>query len=234
MKMSYRDKVILIVLLVILVWVIGVMYFIKPKLDDLDAANKEYDAAVLTLESKKAEIEADKNLKERVNEAYDRVIKLCDVFYDQMTSDEVSTKIDTLLDDDKIENDSLTISAYSATTLDTVDPSAAELVTDFDRIAKESRELGQTVDLNQIVSEVEGASGPVPVPSYTVSFGFKCKLDDLKNFLDNLIGAEHKSLVVTDCSIDDVSEDEVTGQATMVLMMMPRIANPIAADEAAS
>ena len=65
MKLSYRDKVVLIVLLVIAIWVVGVMYFIKPKFEELDTANKEYDEQVTLLNKKKDEIKQDEGLKER-------------------------------------------------------------------------------------------------------------------------------------------------------------------------
>lgn len=243
MKLNYRDKVILIVLLVILVWAIGIMYFIKPKFDDLDAANKELDAAVLDLEKKQAEIEADKDLPQRVEDAFARVTNLSDTFYDKMKSDAVSTLIDTLLDKDNIENDSMSISAYSSATLDFINATPMEATTDVDKLAQASQQLGESeiIDATEVV---EGAEGPVVVPAYTVTFGFECKLDDLKVFFDHLIEPEsdkiediaiHKSLVVTDCVIDDVTaEDTVTGNMTMVLMMMPRMENPIDKDNAAN
>ena len=90
MKLSYRDKVILIVLLVILVWVIGVMFFIKPKFEELDDANKEFDNQVLVLENKKNEIKADEGLEDRVREAYNEVTNITKNFYDKMTTEEVS------------------------------------------------------------------------------------------------------------------------------------------------
>ena len=142
MKLSYRDKVILIILLVVLVWVIGVMFFIKPKFEDLDTANKEFDERVLVLNNKKEEIKADEDLPERVKEAYSKVTNIANNFYDVMPSDDVSELVDNLLDEDNIENDRLTISSYSSVTLNFINPSRTQKATDIETIANAANAIG--------------------------------------------------------------------------------------------
>lgn len=231
MKLTYRDKVVLITLVVILVWVLGVMFFIKPKFEDLDKANKDYDTAVTELENKKALIKADEGLEDRVKEAYQESIKVAENFYDKMTSDEVSTQMDNLLDEDGITNDSLSISQYSQATLSYIDAVPVQLETDVDRLAQQSAELGKTA--SEDVQEVTADTESVKVPAYTVSFGYSCTLEQLQSFLDKLLTRNEKSLVVTNCTIGDINEEEITGQMTMVLMMMPRLQNPLEANKTA-
>lgn len=225
MKLNYRDKVILISLLVIFVWVIGVMFFIKPKFEELDTANKEFDAQVLVLNAKKEEIAADEGLEDRVKEAYKEVTNIANNFYAKMTTDEVSTKVDELLDDVKITNDSLSISQYGSATLAFINGTPVEAQTEIDRIAK--TELNPTEGVTEVVTPEETAKGPVTVPAYTIEFGFSCKLDDLKTFFENLRSNNEKSLVVTDCSIADINEETITGEMTLCLMMMPRMEDPL-------
>ena len=231
MKLTYRDKVVLITLVVILVWVLGVMFFIKPKFEDLDQANKDYDTAVTDLENKKALIKADEGLEDRVKEAYQESIKVAENFYDKMTSDEVSTQMDNLLDEDGITNDSLSISQYSQATLSYINAVPVQLETDVDRLAQQSAELGKTgsEDIQEVTADTES----VAVPAYTVSFGYSCTLEQLQSFLDKLLTRNEKSLVVTNCTIGDINEEEITGQMTMVLMMMPRLQNPLEANKTA-
>jgi len=225
MKLNYRDKVILISLLVILVWVIGVMFFIKPKFEELDTANKEFDAQVLVLNAKKEEIAADEGLEERVKEAYRNVTNIANNFYGKMTTDEVSTKIDELLDEVKITNDSLSISQYGSATLAFINGTPVEAQTEIDRIAK--TELNTTEGVTEVVTPAETAKAPVTVPAYTVDFGFSCKLEDLKTFFENLRTNNEKSLVVTECTIADINEETITGEMTLCLMMMPRMEDPL-------
>ncbi len=227
MKLTYRDKVILITLLVIFVWVMGVMFFIKPKFEDLDNANKEFDAAVLTLNQKKEEIAADEGLEDRVKEAYKNVTNIANNFYDKMTTDEVSTEIDTLLDDVKIVNDSLSISQYSSTTLAFINGTPTQSVTEIDIIANQEF-VNNANGTAETISSENAPKGPVTVPAYTVQFGYTCTLEELQTFLENLRTKDQKSLVVTDCSITDINEERINGNMTLVLMMMPRMKDPLA------
>ena len=231
MKLSYRDKVVLIVLVVIAVWVVGVLYFIKPKFQELDEKNKEFDAQVVVLEKKKDEIKQDEGLKDRVNEAYNKVVNVVSNFYDKMTSDEVSTLIDNILDEDNITNKDLQISDYAQVTLSYIDNSPQQMTTDVDRIAYDSQQLGVVVtepaEGEEKKVNLATVSGPVQVPAYTLSFGYNCSLDDLKSFLDKLLTRKEKSLVVTSCSISDINAETIEGNMTLVLMMMPRMENPL-------
>lgn len=223
MKMSYRDKVILLSIVVIFVWVIGVMFFIKPKFEDLDKANTELDEKILTLNKKQEEIAADEGLEDRVKEAYKNVTNIANNFYDKMTTDEVSTLIDTKLDEVKITNDSMKLSQYSSATLATINASPIEAATEIDRIATK-----KLVDNNVVeVTEESSNNGPVTVPAYNINFGYNCKLSDLQEFLEKLRTNNQKSLVVTACTIDDINESTISGSMTLVLMMMPRMQNPL-------
>ncbi len=221
MKLNYRDKVLIITVLVILVWVAGIMLFIKPAFADLSEANSTYDSKVIELEDKKETIKQDSDLPQRVSDAYDAVQTLASNFYPKLTTDDVSETIDTLLDADNIVNDSLSISSYSSVILQTITADTQELETDIDKIV-----AGQNTDETAVATETETVES-VSVPSYTVSFGFTCKFDDLKSFLDKLTTNTEKSLVVSNCVISDVNEDQITGTMTMVLMMMPELENPI-------
>lgn len=226
MKLNYRDKVLLISVLVILVWVAGVMLFIKPAFDDLNDANATYDSKVMELEDKKDQIKADEDLPERVTKAYDEVTTLAGNFYKKLTTDEVSETIDNLLDADNITNDSLSISSYSSVVLSTIVPQSTEVNTEIDNIVSGNASDGDAA----AAATTEDTS--VTVPSYTVSFGFTCKFSDLKSFLDKLTTNNEKSLVVANCTITDVNESEIQGTMSMVLMMMPEIQNPLEADKA--
>ena len=205
----------------------GVMFFIKPKFEELDAANKELDDRVLVLEEKKKEIEADEGLEDRVKEAYKNVTNIANNFYDKLTTDEVSTTIDTILDEVKITNDSLSISQYGSATLDYINGTPIQAQTEVDIIANQDI-AGAGIEVEgEVVSEEASKDGPVTVPAYSVDFGYSCKLEDLQKLMENLRSNNQKSLVITKCTIDDVNEDTITGEISMVLMMMPRMQDPL-------
>lgn len=220
MKLTYRDKVILIGLAVIAVWAIGIMYFIRPKFNDLDTANKDYDQVVVTRDKKAAEVEADKNLKEEVNAAFDEVQNIAGNFYRTKKSHEVSELVDNMLDEFNIVNTDLMISSYSSVTLAYITADSQPSQTEFDKLANPDPVVDETA-----ITEAEAA--PIDVPAYSLAFGFNCKFEDLQNFVDSLPTRSEKSLVVTTCTIEDVKEEVVTGNMTMVFMMMPELTNPL-------
>ena len=222
MKLTYRDKVILIALAVIAVWAIGIMYFIRPKFEDLDSANKDYDKVIVTRDKKKSEVDANSDLKERVEKAYNDVTNIAGNFYDKMDSKDVANTIDGMLDKYGITNTDLAISAYSSVTLAYIVAESQAADTELDKIAQ------GTADQQDIVEDPK--FGPVDVPAYTLQFNFNCKFEDLQAFVDSLPTNTKKSLVVTTCTIDDINEEVITGDMTMVLMMMPKLQNPLEAN----
>ncbi len=222
MKLTYRDKVLLTSLLVVLVWVAGIMLFIKPAFEDMNSASKTYADKNTEYQKKKEQVEKEADLKQKATEAFGEVSKLASNFYDTLSTDEVCEIVDTLLDKDNIENDSLTISAYSTVVLDKFGYTSTVVKTDFDETI-ESANPGSASDSSSAApanTEVETAA---TVPNYTVSFGYKCRFEDLKAFLDKLTTNNEKSLVVTNCTITNVNEDEIEGNMTMNLMMLPRL-----------
>lgn len=49
MKLNYRDRIVLTAVIVILVWVAGVMLFIKPAIENLQDSQAALDDAKVTL-----------------------------------------------------------------------------------------------------------------------------------------------------------------------------------------
>ncbi len=231
MKLNYRDKVLLIAVLVILVWVAGIMLFIKPAFEDLDTAKKELNTKTVELDQKQKQVKDDEDLPNRVEKAYDEVTEIRSNFYSKLTTDEVSETIDNLLDTDNITNDSLTISAYSSVVLQAIVANTTEMQTPIDELAQRPLDGAATPTDTAADANADGtAVVSVTVPSYSVNFGFNCKLEDLQNFLDKLTTNTEKSLVVTNCNITDVNADNVEGTMQMVLMMMPELKNPLEED----
>ncbi len=245
MKLTYRDKVILITLLVILVWVVGVINFIKPKFDELSTVNTTLDGKTAELTKKKQQVEEEKDLPQRVKKAYEEATALAENFYGKMPSDDVCEAVDNLLDDfssesDKIVNDQMTLSLYSSKVLSKYQYNANILVTEIDKTVESQKDVmtsATTLDPANPESatnvadttdgaEIDPASLAVTIPSYSINFGFECKLSSLQEFMDKLTTNNQKSLVISSCNIADVHEDTVTGTLTLDFMMMPTLEDP--------
>ena len=66
MKLNYRDRIVLTAVIVILVWVAGVMLFIKPAIENLQDSQAALDDAKVTLSELKERNKKDENLPERI------------------------------------------------------------------------------------------------------------------------------------------------------------------------
>ncbi|WP_124099838.1 hypothetical protein [Ruminococcus sp. Marseille-P6503] len=223
MKLTYRDKVILISVLVVAVWVAGFMLIIKPAFADMNSASKTHTEKVIEYENKKKQVADEENLRQQANQAYDDVSNIAGNFYGKLSTDDVAETIDTLLDVDNIKNDSLTISAYSSVALDKFSYSGTVLQTDIDIVLEGQGD--SSADAAAANTQVQESTAET-IPCYTVSFGYTCEFEDLKSFLDKLTTNNEKSLVVTSCTITDVNADEIEGTMTMNLMMLPQILSP--------
>ena len=119
MKLNYRDKMILIVVFVILVLVAGFMLFVKPAIDDCSQASDDLEAAKVQLSELEDQIDKDKNLGAEIMELYKSTSQVSANFYDYQTSYRATDKLRELFDakEVKIDNTSMSISAYGSTVL---------------------------------------------------------------------------------------------------------------------
>jgi hypothetical protein len=232
MKLNYRDKVLLTALIVILVWIAGIMLFIKPAIDDVSAAQTELDDAQVTLSDKQAQIEADKDLQQRIDTAYEEVEKVSKRFYDYQETQEATQKVDDLLatSGHEITNTNMTISSYSTTTLKPFSYKDDQITTDIDQIVDEynavTSDADETTDADSTVTDlIEQTIG-----KYTISFNFEGKADDVKYFCDTLKSNDEKTLLVNSLSINVDSDggDTVTGRMELNMMVLNKLSDPTA------
>ncbi len=89
MKLGYRDRIILLVVMVIVVFAIGIFAFIKPQWEKLDQ-NKtqlENDEAAWTL--KMTDFDRINTIRDTIDERYKEALTLCEGFTDEMDSTEL-------------------------------------------------------------------------------------------------------------------------------------------------
>ncbi|MBR1724591.1 MAG: hypothetical protein IJ723_06195, partial [Ruminococcus sp.] len=73
MNLNSRDKLILIAVLVIAIWIGGILAFIKPAIDDVRTASQTLDSKEIELADLKKQIKEDENLPQQCQDAYDNV-----------------------------------------------------------------------------------------------------------------------------------------------------------------
>lgn len=229
MKLNAREQLVLVVVLVILVWIGGVVAFIKPSIDAVNDASNLLSDKQMELAGKQQRIEDDKNLKEDIKVAYAKATETASVFYPRMIQHYAAKKVQTLLDGGEnvdidnriIKNQNLTVSTINRSNIKRYVYSPNEVNASLDTIVSKVSEEEAT---GQIVEKA------IDMTAYTFSFSFVAEKQDLMKFLDSLQTNEQRSLVVTSLSIANVDENEDTtewaGSMNMIFYMAPELPEP--------
>lgn len=222
MKLNHRDKLLLIGVFVVLIWVAGIMLFIKPALDDMKNASQTLDAKEIELSGLEKQIDEDKNLPQDVENAHAEASEIADVFYGLLQQHEAMTEVQGQFDfDDKregqeIKNSDLSISEMQVATLDKF--------TEENRIKLSQAQI--IVDgMNEVdTSQLETITD---VNDYEMSFKFTATKKDLIAFIQNLQTNPDRSLVIKTLRIEDMGENkddtELSGEMSLDFMMLPQL-----------
>lgn len=229
MNLNSRDKLILVVVLVVVIWIAGVVSFIKPAIEDVKAAQNTLDSKEVELAEKQQQIEEDKDLPERIDAAYKKANETGKVFYIKMDHQhDAATEMQSRLDVDgdssngqEITNFNLSVSQYSAVNLNRYIYNPSTVSTTLDTIMAPMEEVS--------TESIQAGDAPI-LSAYTFSLNFTATKADLIQFLENLQNSEHKSLVVQSLSIGSVGDNEDdtewTGSMSLTLYMIPQLKDP--------
>lgn len=229
MNLNSRDKLILVVVLVIVIWVAGIVRFIKPGIDDVKTAQNTLDTKEVELAEKKQQIEEDKDLPERIRKAFDTANQTAEIFYPKMTHQhDAATEMQNQLDVDhdegngqEILNSNLDISALTKATLDKYVYKASTVESTLDTIV---------ASMNKTETQDQQAAEYPILSAYTFDLNFTAKKSDLLQFFENILNNPHKSLVVSGLKIVSVEENEDdtewAGQMSVTLYMVPQLKDP--------
>lgn len=233
MKLNYRDKILLTVVIVILVWVAGIMLFIKPAISDVSDASAKLDTQKATLSDLQAQIDADKDLDTRIDTAYSEVTQLSNNFYSYQQTQEATQVVDDLLKTDNIVNEDMTISSYSTMVLKAyafdVQSATTEMDTKVDDYVNGTTEnTDEAADGTTSAAVNANAGNGQSIGAYTISFSFTGTLDDVKNFCTKLKSNPEKTLVIDECSFKfkEDSTTEVEGSMSLSMIVLKKLPTP--------
>ncbi|MCR5542083.1 MAG: type II secretion system protein M [Ruminococcus sp.] len=221
MKLNYRDRILLTAVIVILVWVAGVMLFIKPAIERLQDSQAALDDAKATLSDLKDRNKADENLPERIKAAYAEVSDMTASFYSIQETQVVSQEVDDLLDENEIENSALTTTDYIVTTLNpysfTSSRPSTEMDTEVQNYIDETGKDATPVTPENADAEAgakgEAVAAPASIGIYEVTIPYKGELEEVEKFCDKLQKtAKQKTMVVTSVDYKFAAETDKDGK----------------------
>lgn len=199
MKLNYRDKIVLTIAIVALVWIAGIMFFIKPGIEDYKTAQATLDDAKAQLATLQQRIEEDKDIDDRIVKAYNEANDLTSTFYEYQQAQEATQKVDDLLKEENIVNLDMSITEYQSYPLskyvyfdNTVVTELDATVNDYentkegmyipDELASDDGTEPQTVITKNDTKNVNLTN----IGRYSMTFTYKGKLGDLKEFCRKL------------------------------------------------
>lgn len=227
MKLSYRDQVILIVVVVLVTLALGFFLLVKPQMDSL----KMNEAALVAKQQEKAQIEeriaSIEALREKVQVAYEEDLKLQEFFLPEMDTYELDQFLYPMLKEHNMKIEGLSLTQPNAEGLPVH-------VSDYEKL---DYALKQYADVNnkrpadggnaQSFNNDQGEALAVTRATFT----FHSSIDDMKSFLD-AVQNDNRAYMVTDFTFTseesfDVANNPVTGNITMIFYSMDRVELPV-------
>ena len=227
MNLNSRDKLILVVVLVIIIWVAGIVTFIKPGIDDVKSAQNTLDAKEVELAEKHEIIEKDKTLPQDIRAAYDKANETGSIFYTRMDNQyDAASTVQDLFDvngdgNKDIQNQNLTVSAMGVGAISKYVYTMPRTYSNLDNIIS-------TYD--PIVTEESETSTSSTLSTYTFSFNYIASKADIIQYVENLAQKDPKSLVLQSFAIGDIGDNqdntEWNGSLSLTMYMIPTLKDP--------
>ena len=208
MKLTQRDKMLLTIVVLIIVWALGIVFFIKPKIDEVSSKNTALKDVQTQLEKAERDVEAAKTIKDDCNVALKAAQDGAKNFFDVPKAYEAERYLANVLagsdsGEGRVEITSLSIQGPTAVALSIYNPAQQESLKVPINDAANISGSGETeeVVINSAMGETLGC--------YTYTVSFKATRKNLMSFLTNVKATEQgSSLVVTSLSINDNTVDK--------------------------
>lgn len=227
MKLSFRDQVILIVVIILASMLAGFFLLIKPQMDSLKANEAALAAKVQEKADIEAKIQSVSDLREKVTLVYEENLKLQEFFLPEMYTYEVDQFLYPYLKENNIKIEGLDLSAPETVNL-------PNYVYDIEELEYALREYTDTnaapVPEGQPVGSMNNNEQGEELISTEATFTYHGKMDDVRKFMD-AIEKEKRAFMITSIDIkpDEASfePNAVTGDITIKFYSMARVVKPI-------
>lgn len=232
MKLTYRDKILLIGAVVVIIWAIGIFLIIKPSFTTMSDTSKKKDSKdneVITLQER---VDAEKNLKDDLQKAYDSAVEHSnEYFYKLDTKEAVTDVIRELLYTSKREivNTTYTIEDLSDVAVTPYDVAVAGDLNNASSLQQQVDAINGKVVNNQAQAVPQKNTAVATVSAYSINSDYECTLEELLAFADSLESTDQQSFIIQTIEIEDVNETgKIQGDMTFNYYMAPEVPKPAA------
>ncbi len=203
MKLTFRDKAFIMVLIVALIIGGGFSMFIRPKFDEIKSAKEDYESVQEELKTVKERVEKEKNLLTEIDTAYKTGESIAETFFQEMEPQKFDEYIKGILDDEGIFIDGMNISDLTIMSVDyyTYEP------------IHFTYPLYEAADINGTNPQIAATAVPQgeSLAAYTIDFNWSADRDDICKFMDKILIAEKISLRIDTIDFQEIDEEDENG-----------------------
>lgn len=232
MKLSYREKIILIVFVVAITLVAGFFIVIKPAI----ATNAQYKVDLAAKQTQKAEIDqkiADaEGLKDKIKKAYDETKDISAFFLPEMDTYQVDQYLSPYCAKNNVTITALELELAAPEEVSAYSYELYNVIYSLKDIADINAEVPKPADPTAQPAETTAAVPAVPTSPDTlavtnVTIGISGKVEDVLKFADD-IKAINKSVIITSISGNGEAEDgkDPEGDITIKIFSIKEIEEP--------
>lgn len=192
MKISYRDKILLIIMVVLLTGFFGYLLLIKPKTEDIEINNSKYAAAEEKQDEINNKLNKLKNVNKQITEYEAKTENITSRFLAHSRDFEVDRFVQEMLDVNQMDLGMLGISDLEVVDLK---PYKAEIVY-LSYPLLNGKPATYSDDAKRQLDNQTDTSGHTPLLSYSIELRFEGNQANVENFLNGFCAKEKMSIVV--------------------------------------
>jgi cell division protein FtsL len=210
-KLSYRDKVILLVLIVLVILIAGIMLFVRPKFDQSNAKKTELDAKTTEQQTIQDKIDTLDDLQRQILTSISDINAYQQIFYTEGKHYEMEQLFQSLTDESRLDIATLDFTTNSEQIADYLfTPSVGLLMYNMKVNADLYNALPpELYNYMNGIQAVSIGSVAVGVTTYNVTFNNLNTWAPIEDFL-NASAASNKSIYVTTYTRNDTTPDDGT------------------------
>ncbi len=231
MKLSKREKTMLIVLAAILV--LGGAYYLllKPQMEKLDHLNDERDSLIMSLQSVESELVKNKKVDEKFELLYNKIEEKTRPFYPEILQDRIILIINALIAESEIDSSSLVFSDIKIIPFETgVDEPISliplqEVVNRYYDIADENKDISDKTASAKGTPAKDASAGennPRIIPVMSATIQYQGTFEHITDFIKNTEALE-RTIVINNFSISIQEENTLNGSIQLDFYALPKI-----------
>lgn len=230
MKISKREKILLLILLPILITFLYYQFIYTKQSDALKAKRSEKESTELRYEEVMKNIKSLDVKEEEVNTLKNNVTTKAGILYPDIIQEKIILEIDKLLSENNItanigfsQLEVAAVESMKPSEVKSLESSLSEYVDKYNNFNdKENTEASTEVSNENTTESNTAESQKDTTEQLKVSLNFSSTYEDLKGFIEAIENYERK-VVITNIAISSKDENSITGSLNLEFHSIPKI-----------